>query len=249
MHIGVSAFLTEHSGEPGTIARTAENLGFESFWVAEHLVIPASYTTYYPRSPDGKVPDFYAHLADPFVALAAAAQATSSIKLGTGICLLPERDTITTAKAVATLDLYSNGRVILGAGAGWFPEEAEIMGVNFKRRWTHLRESVEALRELWSTDESSYAGEFVNFPAVKLFPKPVQKPYPPILLGAHDPKYAVKRVAQYADGWCPGNLSPEQAAESIPEIKRLAREAGRDPDSLEFSTLLMAQGTGQRSIR
>ena len=118
------------------------------------------------------------------------------------------------------------------------------MGVNFKRRWTHLRESVEALRELWSTDESSYAGEFVNFPAVKLFPKPVQKPYPPILLGAHDPKYAVKRVAQYADGWCPGNLSPEQAAESIPEIKRLAREAGRDPDSLEFSTLLMAQGDG-----
>ena len=244
MHIGVSAFLTEHSGEPGTIAQTAENLGFESFWVAEHLVIPASYTTYYPRSPDGKVPDFYAHLADPFVALAAAAQATSTIKLGTGICLLPERDTITTAKAVATLDLYSNGRVILGAGAGWFPEEAEIMGVNFKRRWTHLRESVEALRELWSTDESSYAGEFVNFPAVKLFPKPVQKPYPPILLGAHDPKYAVKRVAQYADGWCPGNLSPEQAAESIPEIKRLAREAGRDPDSLEFSTLLMAQGDG-----
>ena len=212
--------------------------------MAEHLVIPASYTTYYPRSPDGKVPDFYAHLADPFVALAAAAQATSTIKLGTGICLLPERDTITTAKAVATLDLYSNGRVILGAGAGWFPEEAEIMGVNFKRRWTHLRESVEALRELWSTDESSYAGEFVKFPAVKLFPKPVQKPYPPILLGAHDPKYAVKRVAQYADGWCPGNLSPEQAAESIPEIKRLAREAGRDPDSLEFSTLLMAQGDG-----
>ena len=244
MHIGVSAFLTEHSGEPGAIAQTAENLGFESFWVAEHLVIPASYTTYYPRSPDGKVPDFYAHLADPFVALAAAAQATSRIKLGTGICLLPERDTITTAKAVATLDLYSNGRVILGAGAGWFPEEAEIMGVNFKRRWRHLRESVEALRELWSTDESSYAGEFVNFPAVKLFPKPVQKPYPPILLGAHDPKYAVKRVAQYADGWCPGNLSPEQAAESIPEIKRLAREAGRDPDSLEFSTLLMAQGDG-----
>jgi probable F420-dependent oxidoreductase len=244
MNIGVSAFLTEQSGEPGAIAQTAESLGFESFWVAEHLVIPATYTTYYPRSPDGKVPEFYAHLADPFVALAAAAQATSTIKLGTGICLLPERDTITTAKAVATLDLYSNGRMIIGAGAGWFPEEAEIMGVNFKKRWKHLRESVEALRELWSTDETSYEGEFVKFPPVKLFPKPIQKPYPPILLGAHDPKYAVKRVAEYADGWCPGNLSPEQAAQSIPEIKRLAKEAGRDPDSLEFSTLLMAQGDG-----
>ncbi len=244
MKIGVSVFLTEQSGEPGAIAQTAERLGFESLWVAEHLVIPAAYTTSYPRSPDGKVPEFYAHLADPFVALAAAAQATSTIKLGTGVCLLPERDTITTAKAVATLDLYSNGRVILGAGAGWFPEEAEIMGVNFKRRWKHLRESVEALRELWSADEASYAGEFVNFPRVRLFPKPVQRPYPPILLGAHDPTYAVKRVAEYADGWCPGNLSPEQAAESIPEIKRLATEAGRDPDGLEFSTLLMARGDG-----
>lgn len=244
MKIGVSVFLTEQSGEPGAIAQTAEQLGFESLWVAEHLVIPAAYTTYYPRSPDGKVPEFYAHLADPFVALAAAAQATSTIKLGTGVCLLPERDTITTAKAVATLDLYSKGRVILGAGAGWFPEEAAIMGVNFNRRWKHLRESIEALRALWSTDETSYAGEFVNFPRVRLFPKPVQKPYPPILLGAHDPQYAVKRVAQYADGWCPGNLSPEQAAASIPEIKRLATQAGRDPDRLEFSTLLMAQGDG-----
>lgn len=162
MKIGVSVFLTEQSGEPGAIAQTAEQLGFESLWVAEHLVIPAAYTTYYPRSPDGKVPEFYAHLADPFVALAAAAQATSTIKLGTGVCLLPERDTITTAKAVATLDLYSKGRVILGAGAGWFPEEAAIMGVNFNRRWKHLRESIEALRALWSTDETSYAGEFVT---------------------------------------------------------------------------------------
>lgn len=244
MDIGVSVFLTEHSGEPGAIAQAAENLGFESFWVAEHLVIPASYTTYYPRSPtgDGKVPEFFAHLADPFVALAAAAQATDTIKLGTGICLLPERDTITTAKAIASLDLYSNGRMIIGAGAGWFPEEAEVMGVHFKKRWKHLRESVEALRELWTTEESSYAGEFVNFPPVKLFPKPVQKPYPPILLGAHDPKYAIKRVAQYADGWCPANLTPEQAKETLPKVKRLAREGGRDADQLEFSVMLVPQG-------
>lgn len=244
MKIGVSVFLTEKSGNPGEIAREAENLGFESFWVAEHLVIPVSYTTYYPRSADGKVPEFYAHLADPFVALAAAAQTTTRIRLGTGICLLPERNVIATAKATATLDLYSNGRLILGVGAGWFPEEAEIMGLQFNRRWQHLRESVEALRELWSKDEASYEGEFIKFPPVRLFPKPVQKPFPPILLGAHDPRYAPKRVARYADGWCPGGLTPEKAKETLPEIKRLTRAAGRDPDNLDFSALLMSQGDG-----
>ncbi|MBI3304658.1 MAG: LLM class F420-dependent oxidoreductase [Deltaproteobacteria bacterium] len=244
MKIGVSVFLTEKSGNPGDIAREAENLGFESFWVAEHLVIPVSYTTYYPRSADGKVPEFYAHLVDPFIALTAAAQTTTRIRLGTGICLLPQRDVITTAKATATLDMYSRGRLILGVGAGWFLEEAAIFGVQFNRRWQHLRESVEALRELWSKEEASYEGEFVKFPPVRLFPKPVQKPYPPILLGAHDPRYALKRVARFADGWCPANLTPEKAKETLPEIKRLAKEAGRDPESLEFSVLMMAQGDG-----
>jgi probable F420-dependent oxidoreductase len=244
MKIGIQVLLTEKTGEPGEIAREAENLGFESFWVGEHLLIPVHTTTHYPRSADGKVPEFYAHFADPFVALSAAAQATSRIRLGTGICLLPERNVIATAKATATLDLYSQGRLIFGVGAGWLVEEAEIMGVQFKRRWQHLRESVEALRELWGKEEASYEGEFVKFPPVKLFPKPVQKPAPPIVLGAHDPKYAPKRVAQFADGWCPANLTPEQAKETIPEIKRLAKQAGRDPDKLEFSVILLGQDKG-----
>jgi probable F420-dependent oxidoreductase len=239
MKIGVSVFLTEKSGDPGAIAHEAENLGFESYWVAEHLVVPTTYTTYYPRSKDGKVPEFYAHLIDPFVALAIAAHSTSRIKIGTGICLLPERNVIETAKVTASIDLYSNGRLILGVGAGWFPEEAEIMGVKFPQRWQHLRESVEALRALWGKDDVSYAGEIVKFPAVKLHPKPVQKPGPPILLGAHDPKYALKRVARYADGWCPGGLSVEKARECIPQIRHMAKDAGRDADKLEFSVLLM----------
>jgi len=239
MKIGVSVFLTEKSGDPGAIAREAENLGFESFWVAEHLVVPTSYTTHYPRSRDGKVPEFYAHLIDPFVALAIAAHATSRIRIGTGICLLPERNVIETAKVTASIDHYSNGRLMLGVGAGWFPEEAQIMGVNFGRRWQHLRESVEALRTLWGKDDVAYNGEIIKFPPVKLHPKPVQKAGPPILLGAHDPKYALKRVARYADGWCPGGLSVEKARECIPQIKRMAREAGRNPDALEFSVLLM----------
>jgi len=239
MKIGVLAFLTEKSGDPGAIAREAENVGFESFFVAEHLVMPSHYTTYYPRGRDGKVPEFYASLIDPFVALAIAAHSTTRIKIGTAICLLPERDVIETAKITGSIDLYSKGRLILGVGAGWFPEEAQIMGVNFPRRWTHLRESVEALRLLWAKDDVSYEGEFVKFPAVKLGPKPVQKPGPPILLGAHDPKYALKRVARYADGWCPGGLSVENARTCIPQIKRMAREFGRDPEKLEFSVLLM----------
>ena len=238
MKIGVLVFLTEQSGNPAAIAHEAENLGFESFFVAEHMAVPSSYTTHYPRSRDGKVPEFYARLIDPFVALAMAATSTSRIKIGTAICLLPQRNVIETAKVTASIDLYSNGRLILGVGAGWFREEAEAMGVNFTRRWQHLRESVEALRMLWSGDDVSYAGEIVKFPPVKLGPKPVQKPGPPILLGAHDPKHALKRVARYADGWCPGGLSVEKARECIPQIKQLAKEFGRDPSKLEFSVLL-----------
>ncbi len=164
MKIGVLAFLTEQSGDPGAIAREAENLGFESFFVAEHLCLPTTYATYYPRSKDGKVPEFYARLIDPFIALAIAARATSRIKLGTVICLLPERNIIETAKVTASIDLYSGGRLILGVGAGWFPEEAQVMGVNFPRRWQHLRESVEALRILWSQDDVGYDGDIVKFP-------------------------------------------------------------------------------------
>jgi probable F420-dependent oxidoreductase len=238
MKIGITAFLTEKSGNPGTIAAAAESAGFESFWVAEHLVIPVAYTTYYPRSPDGKVPESYAHMVDPFVALAVAAQATSRIRLGTSVCLLPERNPIETAKAVATLDLYSGGRLMLGVGAGWFPEESAIMGVDFKRRWRHLRESVEAMRALWSKPEASYEGEIIKFPPVRLFPKPLQQPGPPIFLGAHDPGPAMKRVVRWADGWMPGGLSPEQAAEFIPQVRRMARENGRDAERMEFSVLL-----------
>jgi probable F420-dependent oxidoreductase len=239
MKIGVLAFLTEQSGDPGAIAREAESLGFESFFVAEHLCLPTSYATCYPRSRDGKVPEFYARLIDPFVALAIAARATSRIKLGTGICLLPERNVIETAKVTASIDFYSNGRLILGVGAGWFAEEAQVMGVDFQRRWQHLREGVEALRTLWGKDDVGYNGGIIHFPPLKIGPKPVQKPGPPILLGAHDPKYALKRVARYADGWCPGGLSVEKARECIPQIRSMAREYGRDADKLEFSVLLM----------
>lgn len=248
MKIGLSVPLTEQSGDPGAIAREAEQLGFESIWMVEHMAVPLGYQTVYPRSPDGKVPEIYARLVDPFVALAIAAHATSRIMLGTGIYLLPQRNVIETAKATATIDLYSNGRLILGVGAGWFAEEAALMGVDFKRRWRHLREAVEALRVLWTSDEPSYQGEIIRFPPIKLGPKPVQKGGPRIVLGAHDPKYALKRVARFADGWMPGGLTPAGAREYIPQIRRLASEQGRDPAALEFSAFLTAWGRDEPSL-
>ena len=238
MELGLSLFSTEQSGPVGAIAAEAERLGFESLWFPEHMLIPVRYQSRYKRTADGKVPESFAHLPDPFIGAAMAAQATERLRVATGICILPQRDVIATAKAAATLDLHSGGRFIMGVGAGWFPEEAEILGVPFKRRWKMLREGVEAMKVLWRDDEASYEGEFVRFPPVRVFPKPVQNPHPPIYLGIHDPKYAPARVARYADGWCPGDLPPGEAREAVDSVRRAARERGRDPEEIEFSALL-----------
>ena len=238
MEVGVSVFLTEQSGAIGDIARAAEESGFDSFWLPEHMAMPVHYNFSYKRTPDGKIPESFAHLPDPFVTLAMAAEATTRIKLATGICILPQRNAVATAKAAATLDFYSNGRLIVGVGAGWFPDEAAIMGVDFGQRWQILRETAEAMRRLWTEEEASYAGKFVNFPAVRLFPKPIQKPHPPIYLGIHDPRTAPRRVVRYADGWCPGDLPADEARDAVAEVKRLAVASGRDPASIEFSVLV-----------
>ena len=238
MDMGLSLFSTEQSGPVGDIAGEAERLGFESLWFPEHMLIPVHYASRYKRTADGKVPESFAHLPDPFIGAAMAAQATERLKVATGICILPQRDIIATAKAAATLDLHSGGRFIMGVGAGWFPEEAEILGVPFKRRWKMLREGVEAMKVLWSEDEASYEGEFVRFPPVRVFPKPLQKPHPPIYLGVHEPRYAPARVARYADGWCPGDLAPEEAPDAVARVRRAAGEHGRNPDDIEFSALL-----------
>lgn len=238
MEIGVSVFLTEQSGPIGAIAEAAEESGFDSFWLPEHMSMPVHYDFRYQRTPDGKIPDSFAHLPDPFVTLAMAAQATERIKVATGICILPQRNAVATAKAAATLDFYSQGRLIVGVGAGWFPDEAAVMGVDFTRRWQILRETTEAMRCLWTEEEAAYSGEFVSFPPVRLFPKPIQKPHPPIYLGIHDPRTAPRRVARYADGWCPGDLPADQAKDAVAEVKRVAQSSGRDPDTIEFSVLV-----------
>ena len=242
MKIGLHLIATEKTGDPAGFARETERLGYESLWFGEHPFLPLDYSIQYPRGQGGRVPDFYGDMPDIFVMLSLAAQATTTLRLGTGICLLPQRNVITTAKAAATLDHYSGGRLILGVGAGWFPEEAAIMGVDFKRRWDHLREAVDALRILWTEDEAAYSGEHVRFPGIRMAPKPAQPGGIPILLGIHKQSFALKQVPYYGDGWCPGGMTPEQAAERLPEVRRLTQEAGRDPNALKFSVLLGMQG-------
>ncbi len=236
MDIGFLMAATAHSGDLAETARLAESLGYESFWIPEHPVIPVVMTTPFPVG-DGKLPEHYTRWVDPFIALTVAATVTKKIKLGTGICLLPERETLVTAKLIASLDLYSNGRVIIGAGAGWLKEESEALGVKFGYRWRRMREMVEAMRVLWTKSEAAYEGEIVRFPAVRCDPKPVQKPYPPILLGAHGPK-ALERVARTYDGWMPLVQSLEQFKGDVIQIRKLAADHGRDPNSIHITAIV-----------
>jgi probable F420-dependent oxidoreductase len=237
MDIGFLIAVTAQSGNLVEIARQVEACGYESLWIPEHPVIPTNIRTPFPFTPDHKLPEHYGRWADPFIALAVAAGVTTKIKLGTGICLVPEREPIVTAKLVASLDLLSGGRVVLGIGAGWLREETEAMGANFGLRWRHTREAVEAMRLLWTRDAASYDGEIVKFPAVRCEPKPLQKPHPPVLLGAHGPK-ALTRVARSYDGWMPLVQSPEQLKREVARLRELAAEYRRDGGSLQVSPLV-----------
>jgi probable F420-dependent oxidoreductase len=243
MDIGILMAATSRSGDLAEIARLTESLGYDSLWIPEHPVIPVAMKTPFPAARDGILPDHYARWADPFIALAIAAAVTKKIKLGTGICLLPEREPLMTAKVIASLDFYSGGRVIIGAGAGWLREETEIMGTKFGLRWRRMRETVEAMRVLWTKEEASYEGETVRFPAVRCDPKPVQKPYPPILLGAHGDK-ALERVARTYDGWYPLVHNPEHFKRDVETIRKLAAGHGRNPDTLLFTVLVDPRENG-----
>ena len=237
MDIGFLMAATAQCGDLIEIARQVEASGYESFWIPEHPVIPTHMKTPFPFTPDHKLPEHYGRWADPFIALAVAAGVTTKVKLGTGICLLPERDPLITAKVAASLDLFSKGRLVLGVGAGWLREETEAMGANFGSRWKRTRETVEAMRLLWTRGEAAYEGDLVRFPSVRCEPRPVQKPHPPVLLGAHGPK-ALERVVRTYDGWMPLVQSVEELAPGAAKLRQLAKEHGRDPDSLHISPLV-----------
>jgi probable F420-dependent oxidoreductase len=198
MKIGVYMFVTDYSMSVVELAHTLEERGFESLFVPEHTHIPAS-----RRGASGpELPRQYSHMLDPFVSLAAAAAATTRLRLGTGICLLTERDTIATAKAVASLDLISNGRFEFGIGAGWNAEEMANHGTVFETRFRVMADRAKAMKAIWTNDEASYAGEFTRFERIWSWPKPVQKPHPPILLGGNT-KHTLRRVMDFGDGWFP----------------------------------------------
>ncbi|MEW6301362.1 MAG: LLM class F420-dependent oxidoreductase [Thermodesulfobacteriota bacterium] len=231
MQIGVFVFQTDASADPAVLAKRAEELGFASYWVPEHPIIPVRYTSRYPGSADGIIPDAYGRIADPFVALARASAVTKTITLGTGICLIPERNPLLLAKEVATLDRYSGGRFIFGIGAGWLKEETEIMGGDFAHRWTQTKDAIMAMKELWTKDEAEYHGKYYDFPAVRSFPKPVQKPHPPIYLGG-TAKNVFRRVAEWGDGWMPVRATAEEIKKGRATLDELAKQAGRDPKSI-----------------
>lgn len=229
MQYGASIFVTEYSIRPDELGREMEARGFESLWIPEHTHIPASRRTPYPAG--GDLPKEYWHTYDPFLALTAAAMVTTKLKLATGICLVIERDPIVTAKEVATLDRLSNGRAIFGIGGGWNAEEMGNHGTEYKTRWRLLRERVLAMKEIWTKDEAEFHGEFVNFDPIWSYPKPVQKPHPPIVMGGNGAT-TFDRVVEFCDGWMPIAMRVADLSERIAELKHKAEAAGRDPNSI-----------------
>jgi probable F420-dependent oxidoreductase len=224
---GVVIFATDYSIDPVTLGKACEERGFDSLWFPEHTHIPASRKTPWPGGAD--LPKDYWHTLDPFVGLSAVAAVTSKLKLGTGICLVVERDPITLAKEIASLDHISDGRVLFGVGGGWNREEMEDHGTDPNRRWKVMRERIEAMKQIWTEDESEYHGEFVDFDPLWSWPKPVQKPHPPVYVGG-DAKGTFKRVISYGDGWMPiGIMLRDSIKDKMAKLNGMAADAGRGP--------------------
>jgi len=221
MKFGIAIFPTDYAISMTELAPAVEEAGFESLWVAEHSHIPTSRATPYPAG--GELPRMYMHTMDPFVALTAAAMASKTLKVGTGICLLIQRDPIHTAKQAASLDAVSNGRLLFGIGGGWNREEMADHGTAFETRFKLLREKTEAVKAIWTQDEAEYHGDLVDFGPMWCWPKPHQKPHPPVLLGGNGPN-VLKRVVAYADEWMPNRGA---ALQRIPELREMEQAAGR----------------------
>ncbi len=235
MRLGVVMFATDYAIRPDDFAKECEDRGFESVWFPEHTHIPASRKSPFPGG--GDLPKDYWHTHDLFTSLMAAAAATKTIKVGSGICLVIEHDPIKLAKEVATVDQLSNGRLLFGIGGGWNAEEMENHGTPFNRRWRVLREKIEAMKVIWSEEEAEYHGEFVNFDPIWSHPKPLQKPHPPILLGSHT-ESGLNRIAKYCDGWLPiGAMMPDFKA-SIGDLRARVEKVGRTASDIGVSSFM-----------
>jgi probable F420-dependent oxidoreductase len=233
MKYGLTIFPTDYSIHPAELGRLAEERGFESLWVAEHSHIPCSRKTPWPGG--AELPKMYYDVVDPFVALAMAAAATTKLKVGTGICLVIQRDPIQTAKEVASLDLLSGGRFLFGVGGGWNVEEMANHGTRFESRWKLLRERIEAMKKIWTEKQAEYHGELVDFEPIFAWPKPKQKPHPPIHVGGAFPG-GMRRALRYGDGWIPiaGRGDGDPIAH-LPALREEAAKLGRSLDGFEVS--------------
>ena len=232
MKFGTMLYSTDYAMRPDEFAAACEERGFESVWYPEHTHIPAERRSPFPGG--GDLPQDYWHIYDPFVGLMAAAGATKTIKLGTGVCLITERDPIVTAKEVASLDRLSNGRFLFGIGAGWNAEEMENHGTQFEQRWKVLEERLEAMKACWTQDDSEYHGDFVDFGPIWSWPKPVQKPHPPIIMGAAS-SWGRERVARYCDGWVPLPAQMENIESDIADLGQRLQNHGRQLRDIEIS--------------
>src|SRR5579862_1660226 len=233
LKFGAAMFFTDYSMASGELGKALEERGFESVWAPEHSHIPVSRKTPFPAG--GDLPKKYYDAMDPFVTLTMAAAATKTLKVATGVCLVAQRDPIQTAKLVASIDQVSCGRFLFGIGNGWNQDEMENHGTVFKSRHKLARERIEAMKAIWAGEEPEYHGEFVNFDKMKMWPKPYQKPHPPIIVGGRL-EYAAKRAFRYGDGWIPRDDWLEtDGIESIHTFRKMAADAGRDPASLPIS--------------
>jgi len=234
MKFGASMFFTDYSMGPAELAVALEERGFDIVWAPEHSHIPTSRKSSFILG--SELPKRYYDVMDPFVTLTAAAMATRTLKVGTGVCLVAQRDPIQTAKLVASIDQVSGGRFVFGVGNGWNQDEMENHGTAFASRHKRARENIEAMKEIWTKSKAEYHGEFVNFDPMMAWPKPVQKPYPSILVGGAFP-YSARRAIRYGDGWMPQvtERSPAPLIELVPKFRQMCAEANRDPDKMDIS--------------
>ncbi len=232
MQFGVHVFPTEYSFQPDELAPAVEERGLDSLWFSEHTHIPIRFLNApEPRFP---LPDHYWQTYDVFVAMTLAAAATKDIKIATGVSLVIERDPILLAKETATFDLLSKGRFVFGVGAGWIESEMADHGVVYRTRFQLLKEQIQAIKEIWTTDESEFHGGFVNFDKMRAFPKPYQQPHPPIIMGGAGER-SIECAAEVCNGWAPWLMEWPKAKEAIAELRQQAAANGRDPSSLEIS--------------
>lgn len=244
MHVGFNSMNNPNDPAPDVLAKALEERGFESLWYGEHSHIPMCRTTPYPGG--GEMPDPYKNMMDPYISLTVAASVTSKLKLGTGIALLMERELFSQAKTIATLDHFSNGRVILGTGVGWNEEEfTNVSNIPWKRRFTGIKETVAATRVLFNEAEPEYHGDLIDFDKVWFEPKPVQVGGPKIHLGVMGPT-GIKHAAEWSDGWMPADVALPDVVGSVKAFRQQVKDAGRDPDDVEITIVVMQEPSAEK---